>query len=52
MAVRNISRFVVKLREHKRKLHEENDSTMKATNNERGHIVSPASSNNSVSRGD
>lgn len=44
--------FVVKLREHKRTLHKENDSTMKTTNNERYHIVSAASLNNSISRGE
>lgn len=31
-------------------LYEEDDSTIKTTNNERGHIVSPASSNNSISK--
>ncbi|XP_076277990.1 protein trachealess-like isoform X8 [Lasioglossum baleicum] len=59
----NINTLVVKLRGHKRKLHEEDsssneeeeddeDSTAKVTNNERNHTLSPAPSNHSISGGD
>ncbi|KOC60745.1 Protein trachealess [Habropoda laboriosa] len=61
--VGNISTLVVKLRGHKRKLHEddsssneeedeEDDSTVKVTNNERSHALSPAPSNHSISGGE
>lgn len=53
----------MKLRGHKRKLHEddsssneeedeEDDSTVKVTNNERSHALSPAPSNHSISGGE
>ncbi|XP_033330021.1 protein trachealess isoform X2 [Megalopta genalis] len=62
-SVGNINTLVVKLRGHKRKLHEddsssneeeedEEESTTKVASNERNHALSPAPSNHSISGGD